>query len=354
MTVGHTKLTTAVTGLVLMALATSTAWAEATTNGLTIYQIQSTTIDGDASYYNYATYGQPVDCAGGIVTFIRGGPRPRLLLQDPAYPDGWGGIQVKDMLNVGAFNGVQVGDWVELTNVEVEEYRGTTFLQWYPNNAPTLTVTSSGNPLPPPRLVSVAEIPAPIATSGGWFVPNHDAELYESTRLIVRDVTVTDMCLGKADDNYSLQTPGGQDCWASDYLNVDSQPQPECWDEEVHPFVAVGQHFCALTGVLEQYTNLSDDWDYYQLLTFDTPDLGICGDGDSDGDVDADDLPRFDECLAGPACAGGECNPPAWTSPPADLPLQHCLMMDPDYDGDVDLADFGGLQHVFGYSVDAK
>ena len=314
---------------------------------LSIYEIQSNTIDGDASYYNYATYGQLVDCTGGVVIFKRGGSRPRIMLLDPQYQDGWGGIQVKDYNNIGAFDGVAVGDWVKLTNMEVEEYRGTTFLEWYTTNDPTLTITSSGNPLPPPIMVSVSDIPAPVydPVDQTWFVENHDAELYESMRLIVRDVTVTDMNLGKAEDNYVLENPQGESCWASDYLNADKP----AW-EDYHDFVDVGVHFCAFAGLFEQYTKLSEDWDYYQLLSLSGVDLAICGDGDNDGEVTLDDLPRFDECLIGPMCNGipGGCDPPAWTLPPVELPVQHCLMMDFSYDGDVDLGDFAGLQSLIG------
>jgi hypothetical protein len=66
--------------------------------------------------------------------------------------------------------------------------------------------------------------------------------------------------------------------------------------------------------------------------------------------VDLDDLPRFAECLVGPVCApGGDgCDVPAWTQPPADLPVQHCLMMDVDYDWDADLHDFAVLQAPLG------
>ena len=71
---------------------------------------------------------------------------------------------------------VQVGDWVSFTNMEVEEYRGTTFLQWYPVNNPGLTVVSSGNPIPPPIVVSVSDIPAPVydPVRDGWFVVDVD------------------------------------------------------------------------------------------------------------------------------------------------------------------------------------
>jgi hypothetical protein len=308
---------------------------------LSIYQIQSTTTDGDASYY----HGDVVNCPGGVVTFKRVGLRPRIILQHPDHPDGWGAIQVKDFAGTGAFNDVQVGDWVTLTRVEVEEYRGTTFLQWYEFNNPELQVTSTGNALPDPILLMANQIPAPIYDDieDGWFVENHNAELYESMRIVVRDVTVTEMDLGKADppDNYNLQDGPGDDCWASDYMNADKPAL-----EEYHAFVELNAEFCAVAGILEQYTNLSAGWDYYQLLTLHTSDLMFCGDSDSDAGTDLADFARFQECFVGPVCDVGGCSPPAWTAPPADLPLQHCLMMDLDYDGDVDLVDFTGLHDL--------
>lgn len=326
--------------LILVAMTTAKARGQP---AYTIYEVQFTTNpDGTSDYH-----GQVIDCAGGIVVANLSRTVPRLFLCDPAYPDGWGGIQVKDFYATGVFDGVQLGDWVELTNVEVEDFRGTTFLQWFPEHSPTLTVTSSGNPLPPPVIVAVSDIPAPVydPVEDTWFVENHDAERWESMRLLVRDVTVTEMDLGKAEDNYALENPVGERCWAADYMNQDKP-----YSAYYHSFVALDQHFCAVGGFLEQYTRLSADWDYYQFLTLNTPDLAICGDGNSDGQVDLADLPRFGECLGGPLCddVPGGCDPPAWTWAPAELSVQHCLMMDPDYDGDVDLADFGGLQRVLG------
>jgi hypothetical protein len=164
-------------------------------------------------------------------------------------------------------------------------------------------------------------------------------------RLVVRDVVVTEKGgLGKATDNYNLRDSQDDDCWAADYMN-------EAKAGEFHPFVEEGQHFCAVGGLFEQYTG--GRFDYYQLITLTTADLAICGDGDSDGDVDLDDMPRFAECLAGPACdsAPDGCDLPVWTQTPPDLDVQHCLMMDLDYDGDADLFDFGGLQDVFGFAI---
>jgi hypothetical protein len=328
--------------LLISLVALSAVAASASAQALTIYEVQYTTNPDGTSDYD----GQVVDCMGGIVVGKFAGFRPRIILQDPNDPDGWGAIQAKDWTStLELFDNVQIGDWVEFTNMLVEDFRGTTMLQWQTAYDPGFTVVSQGNPLPPPVIVSVADVPAPIeGPVGEWYVENHEAEPYESMRLIVRDVTVTQMDLGKAVDNYNLETPAGQSCWAADYMNEDVDP----WG--YHPFVDLGQHFCAVAGVFEQYTRLSDGWDYYQLITQRTADLAICGDGDSDGDVDLDDLPRFAECLVGPLCApgGDDCDVPAWTQPPADLPIPHCLMVDVDYDRDVDLHDFDVFQTLFG------
>jgi len=327
-----------ITSLVLAMLPAS----RATGQSLSICEIQSETVDGDVSVYD----GDIINCDGGICVGKYAGYRPRIILHDPEQPDEWGGIQVKDWTNGDLFDNVELGDLVTLTNVYVEEFRNTTILQWDDYYDAGFAITSQDNPLPEPIIVSVSEIPAPIyePSDEGWYVQNHEAERYESMRLIVRDIAVTAMHHGKARDNYNLENSQGQSCWAADYMNEDVGP----WD--YHPFITTEQHFCSLAGVFEQYTLLEDHWDYYQLVTLTTPDLAICGDGDSDGDVDLDDLPRFVECLVGPLCddAPAGCDPPAWTWPPTELPIQHCLMMDLNYDGDVDVGDFAGLQAILG------
>lgn len=235
---------------------------------LTIYQVQYTEDPNGVSPHD----GELIDCTGGICVGKYGGRRPRVFLQDPANLDGWGGIQVKDFTAGELFDNVELGDWVALTNVLVEEFRGTTFLQYQSENDAGYVVVSQGNPLPPPLSVAVSEIPAPECdpNTGDCYVENHEAELYESMRLRVWDVTVTELDLGKAVDNYNLQNDQGEDCWATDYMNADKPPELK-----YHPLVFVGQHFCAVSGLFEQYTSIADGWDYYQLVTMSSADLSI-------------------------------------------------------------------------------
>ena len=311
---------------------------------LTIFEIQTSMIDGDASTYEYSV----VDCVGGIVVAKFAGYRPRLILQDPNHPDGWGAIQVKDWItadNFAMFQDAQVGDWIEFTNMYVEEFRGTTMLQRLSAYNPTYNIVTQGNPLPPPIIVSVADLPAPVydPVEDGWFVETRVAEPYESMRIIVRDVSVTTMGLGKASDNYVLENSASESCWAADYMN-------EHCVGDYHPFVVLDQHFCAVSGLLEQYKNLGTGWDYYQLVTGTTEDLAICVDGTADGEIAMDDFVRFTECMTGPMCETEPdgCDPPAWTTPPVNRYIRDCLMMDLDYDGDVDSIDFVELQKILG------
>lgn len=254
---------------------------------LSIYEIQYTTDPGGASPLD----GNIVDCLGGIVTHKPPTGRPRLIIQDPDYPLGWGAIQVKDLYSTGVFTDVNVGDWVSLTNVLVEENKGTTFLQYTEDNDAGFTIISTGNSLPQPLAVAVDEIAAPVP--GGWdgfeftewLAANHDAEKYEAMLIKVIDVNVEGLGYGKAYDNYILQsgTDTNSACWASDYMNDDIAGI-------YHPYVEIGRHFCGVAGVLEQYTAKSDgiNYDYYQLLTTSTADFVIDQMADFDGDCDVD------------------------------------------------------------------
>jgi hypothetical protein len=239
-----------------------------------IYRIQYTDLIANPTGSSpYA--GQFVNCVGGIVVNTWTGSQPRLVLQDPACPDGWGAIQVKGFNGASTFAGVSVGDWVSLTNVYVEEYRGTTFLQFGGATGPapnaTLVVQSTGNVLPPPLVVTLDEIAAPLeGPPGSWLVADHSAEPYESMRLAVEDVAVTALGLGKAADNYSVHSGDG-DAWVSDYMNAD-RPYSNLY----HPYVHLGAEFVSVTGILEQYQKSGTvSWDYYQLLTTCTGDLVV-------------------------------------------------------------------------------
>ncbi len=254
--------------LVCVAAATNALGSDAKT----IYDIQHTTDPGGDSTLN----GQIIDSVGGIVTHKFPGNRPKLTLYDPSYSDGWGGVQVKDWTTYGSyarklFDNVNVGDWISLTNVEVEEYRGGTFLKYHEDHAPDFNIESTGNPLPAPIVVAPADITAPLeGPVGQWHVAGHVPvpEKYEAMWLEVRNVTVTGMDLGKAADNYVLSDALG-DCWAADYMNTD------VGTDYYHPLVEMDREFLSVTGVLEQYTKLSNGWDYYQLVTTGSDDLEV-------------------------------------------------------------------------------
>jgi predicted extracellular nuclease len=273
---------------------------------LTIPEIQYTESADGASPYN----GEVIDCAGGVVVAKTAGSRPRLYLQEPNAPDGWAAITVKGWTS-DAFADVNVGDWVELEHVFVEEFRGTTLLQYWDQNPdaslPALRVTSRGNDLPRPLLVDANEIQAPayLATEDAWVVADHRAEKFESMLLQVRDVDVVEQDLGKARDNYELWSfrepnDATQRCWASDYLNQDRAKS-----DLYLPGIEVAHRLRAATGLLEQYTNLGEGFDYYQLLTLSQDSVvPLCpADLNQDGDVDLRDYSLFVEQLLLPAGA---------------------------------------------------
>lgn len=258
---------------------------------ISIYEIQYTTDPSGDSPLNGILINE---CYGGIVTCVFPGTRMRIVVQDPNYADGWGAIQVKDIDQMGYLDNISVGDYVRIFNVTVEEFRGTTFLQMIAENKPSVIVVSSNNLISEPLVVDINEIAAPVYEpgSGGYFVADHSAEKYESMLIRVGNVVVTDLNLGKESDNYVLQdydNPGDPNfsCWASDYLNIDN---PDL--DTPHPFIKSGLKLCSVTGILEQYTRISHDWDYYQLLTTYTGDLKRYTPADINGDcmVDFSDL----------------------------------------------------------------
>jgi len=277
-------------------------------DALSIYEIQFTTDVNGTSPQN----GNVVDCHGGIV--IHKSPswiRPKLTLYDPNYPDAWGGIMAKDIYSVGAFDDVNIGDWVSFTNVLVEEHRGTTFLQYLTANDSNLAIVSRNNPLPKPLTVSVDEIAAPVPTGWNgfefteWLVADHNSEKYEGMLIKIVDVNVKDMGYGKEPDNYILESnvDSNLTCWASDYMNIDKGGGPI-----YHSYVGIGQNFCGVAGVVEQYTAEKDgiDYDYYQLLTTSTESFTIDQTADFDGDCDVDflDFSTFAQHWLEDGCTG--------------------------------------------------
>jgi hypothetical protein len=255
---------------------------EATAQPLSIYQIQYTTDPAGASPYD----GSIVDCNGGIVVQKRPPGKPaKLTLYDPSHPDAWGGIMAKDPQSADVFNDINVGDWVSFKNFKVEESSGTTFLQYYQVNDPCYTIVSRNNPLPKPVTVHVGQIKAPVEGYLQWVVEDHSAEKYEAMLLRVVDVNVGGMDLGKAKDNYILQSNRDPNsCWASDYMNEVQTP------EGYNPLVQTNQRFCGVIGVLEQYTGTKSGvyYDYYQLLTRYTEDFIVKQKGDLDDDCGVD------------------------------------------------------------------
>jgi hypothetical protein len=292
---------TVIAGVIIFTVARPVSLAQA--NALSIYEIQYTVDANGVSPQN----GNIVDCLGGIVTFKRSGGRPRLVLQDPNNPDGWGAIQVKGWSS-DAFDNVAAGDWISLTNVLVEDFQGTTFLQYQSENDPNLTVISMGNPLPRPVVITVDEIAAPVEDIDVWAVPDHNAERYEAMTIRVVDVSVAILGEGKAYDNYVLTSNADPNltCWVSDYMNVDKEK-----GLIYHPYIETGQRFCCVTGILEQYTGDSEGiyYDYYQLLTRSSEDFVVDQIADLDGDCDVDFIDFG--ILAGHWLEAG-CDEPDW------------------------------------------
>lgn len=221
---------------------------------LSIYDVQANTSDGDASIYD----GQIHSVTGGIVTHKWAGWQTRVYIQNPDFPE-WGAICIKDFEADELADAVEIGDWISLSNVLIEEYRGTTFLQYDRTASPDVgfSVDSQGNPVPEATLLTAADLIIPVdhAASESW----------ESMIVRLEDVTVGAMDLGKADDNYEL-IQGNDVAWGADYMNADA-------GGPYHPWIYTGAHLDSITGLVEQYTKLTDGWDYYQLLTRSSADI---------------------------------------------------------------------------------
>ena len=223
---------------------------------LSIYDVQYTADpSGDSPYF-----GEIHNVLGGVVTHMWHGFNDRVYLQDPANPT-WGAIVVKDAEGGELTNNVSPGDWVSFTDIYIDEYRGTTFLQYRRSYAPDIafTIESTGNAVPAPVVLTAADLPVPV---------DHTAsEPYESMIVTLEGVIVGQKDLGKADDNYQL-VQGSDLAWGADYMNVEAGAP---YDLRIF----TGMPLSRITGVVEQYTKLSSGWDYYQLVTRSADDIVV-------------------------------------------------------------------------------
>jgi len=257
------------------------------------YSIYDLQYQSDPEDLNSPHVGEDVNCIGGIVVHKYPGKNPKVTLYDPNYPDGWGGIVVKDFDNRRLYDYVSVGHWVSLTHTTVEEFNGNTQLKFESKSG--FDPKSSGNALPEPIPVSPNDIAEPVYVEQvGWFVTDHNAEKYEGMLVQVKNVVVTDVNIGKESDNYALQDydkPNDPNCWAADYMNEEVE------EDDYHRFVSLGSRFCSVTGIIEQYDGYKNyyEWDYYQLLTTRTGDLKRYTPADINGDcmVDFSDFAVF-------------------------------------------------------------
>lgn len=232
--------------LFLILLATTAYGAAASGADLSIYELQYTTdASGESPYY-----GQICNLTGGVVTHVWHGFNNRVYLQDPSHTT-WGAIVVKDGQGGELADNVSVGDWVSFSDIFVDEFGGTTFLQYRRSLAPdvSFTVKSTGNNVPAPAQLTGADILYPV---------NHArTERFESMVVTLENVTVGQMDLGGHQDNYEL-IHGGDIAWATDYMNVDAGGPYD-------PRIATGTELLSITGIVEQ--NSFSGRDYYQLNT---------------------------------------------------------------------------------------
>jgi len=249
---------------------------------LSIYEIQYTENEDGSGYYD----GRTINCTGGIVIHKWSRGKQRVILYDPNNADGWGGILAKGFGT--PFADANVGNWISIQNVLVEdsEYtQGNTILSVDEYSTVTPDVEYENLPLPEPLVVDVNDIAVvydPVMET--YYVTDHRAEKYEAMYIQVRNVTVGDVNVAQG-DNYYLEDESDPNifCLASDYMNIDLP-------SGMHhmPQIAADQKFCSVSGILEQYIDIEQDFNYYQLLTTTIDDLQIEQEGDLDGDCDVD------------------------------------------------------------------
>ncbi len=238
----------------------------ASASNLSIYDVQYTTAPSGASPFN----GQTHNVLGGVVTHIMPwSSKPRVYIQDPAFP-AWGGVVIKDWTGGTLAGSVSIGDRIDLTDVFIEEASGTTTLQFGGSLAPGAGFAVQGAaPLPDALTLTAADLAAPLYNpgDGSWLVADHDSELYEGMLVTLENVTVGQLDLGKAADNYEL-LQNDDTAWAADFMN---------WDAggTYHPDIFTGAELLELSGIVEQYVGSSGgiQYDYYQVFTRTSDDI---------------------------------------------------------------------------------
>jgi FlgD Ig-like domain len=204
-----------------------------------IYEVQFS----DASQNWESPYiGEIIDCVGGIVTHKLS---QRIIIQDPQLGSQWAAIEIRGYPVYPI--GLELGDQVDLQTVYVDEFRGVTTLQYY--SASSYTVNSSGNPIPDPTPLTLADIqyPADPAISEPY------AAMLVS---FLEPIEIGQLHLGAHEDNYELLGESGVVAWSSDYGNADI---------DTTYYVSTGDLYSRLTGIVQRYSD-DESWDYYQLL----------------------------------------------------------------------------------------
>lgn len=136
-------------------------------------------------------------------------------------------------------------------------------------------------------------------------------EEYQSMRVTVKDVSISQMSIGNKGDVYEIVNQDGDVALAGDYANSEKLYSLIWWDTDCHHYTCpdtptaspgkpfynpisddgyggVGQHFASISGIIEKSV-LTDS--YHQLLTVDSNDFEFAIPGDANGDrkVDSSD-----------------------------------------------------------------
>ncbi|MCK4276839.1 MAG: hypothetical protein KAX78_10015 [Phycisphaerae bacterium] len=241
----------------LMYVATAILVSGNIAGALSIYDVQYS--DAAGGWISQHT-DQIVDVTGGVVIYVGRPPgkfATRVVIQDPSFAE-WGGVEIK-IFDGTLGDAVQLGDQVNLTNVYVDESsatRGTTYLLFDATTyGSAFTIASAGHVIPP------TVISPSVLGAGEQSANPAQTEKYEGMLLTAQSVTIGSMGLGSHNDNYELTGAGGT-CWATDYFNLDRDAT-----QLYHPFTEPGRPYWGVIGVLQQYTKISDQYDYYQLMT---------------------------------------------------------------------------------------